>query len=296
MSRLYLIDASCFIFRAYYSVSDQVRDARGEPANALLGFGLFLCELLERRNPGHIAVAFDESLRSSFRNTLYPDYKAHRPEAPSDLASQFRRCRDFAAALGLAHFGSVTHEADDLIGTLATRMRDKGFSAVYVSADKDLAQLMGEDDRLWDPSRRRWLDGAGVYAQMGVHPRQVADFLGLAGDAVDNIPGVPGIGTKTAARLLAHCDNLEALYSELGVVTRMGLRGAMRVRRLLEEHEEQAWLSRELATIDCEAPLSFAPTELAWRGACAEALEALELPPILLRRAMRLVPVYDLEA
>lgn len=296
MATLYLIDASCYVFRAYYSLSPDIVDGDGRCANAVLGFGLFLCELLERRSPSHVAICFDECLGSGFRHQLYPAYKAQRPEAPADLKHQFARCRELVGALGIAHFGSASHEADDLIGTLAQRTRAPGLNVVYVSADKDLAQLVQGHDRLWDPPRRRWLDAQGVHAQMGVHPWQVVDFLALAGDPVDNIPGVPGIGAKTAARLLGARRSLEGIYADLDAVLGLGLRGAARVRRLLGEHRDQAWLSRKLAAIDCAAPLTAELDELAWAGCETDALQALGLPAMLTRRARRLLPVLDLPA
>jgi len=289
MPTLHLIDASVFVFRAYFSVSDRVRDPKGAPANAVLGFGTFLCELLEQRNPQYIAAAFDESLSQSFRNELYPPYKANRPEAPLELIYQFRVCRELCAALGIAPFASPTHEADDLIGTLAEQARPRGFDMLYLSADKDLAQLIRGQDRLWDPGRGRMLDAATVPGEFGVRPEQMIDLLGLAGDAVDNIPGVPGIGRKTAATLLANLDDLDGIYAGLARIPELGLRGAARLQRLLSEHREQAYLSRRLATIDCAAPLTVAPDALSWRGADPDALEALPLPAGLKRRAMRLI-------
>jgi len=296
MPTLYLIDASVFVFRAFFAVSDRVRDPKGAPANAVLGFGTFLCELLEQRNPAFIAAAFDESLTQSFRNQLYPAYKANRPEAPPELIYQFRICRELCAALGVAAFASQTHEADDLIGTLAALARPHGFDMLYLTADKDLAQLIRDRDRLWDPGRGRMLDALTVLDEFGVRPEQMVDLLGLAGDAVDNIPGVPGIGRKTAAALLAALQDLDGIYAGLPRIAELGLRGAARLRRLLDQHREQAYLSRRLATIDCAAPLEVAPTALAWRGADPEALAALPLPAGLKRRAMRLiVPPLPLE-
>lgn len=288
MPTLYLVDASVFIFRAYFSLGEHIRDRSGAPAAAVFGFGQFLCELIEKRGPSHLAVAFDESLGSSFRNTLYPAYKANRPEAPADLQRQFHACRALTAALGIAGFASASHEADDLIGSLGVRARSEGADLMLVSADKDLCQLIRGRDRLWDPTRGRSLDAAGVYASFGVWPEQMADLLGLAGDAVDNIPGVPGIGPKTAAALLQNFETLEGVYADLRQVATLPLRGASRVQRLLEAHREEAWLSRTLATIDCGAPLSVELDDLVWRGADPDAVAALGLPGALARRALRL--------
>ena len=147
---LYLIDASVFVFRAYYSVPIALVDLDGNPVNALHGFARFLGDLLERVRPEHIAVAFDETLVSSFRNTLFPAYKANREPAPDDLKRQFIQCRRVCAALGVASFSSNRYEADDIIGTLATRMRIAGKNVVLVTRDKDLAQLVRPGDEYWD--------------------------------------------------------------------------------------------------------------------------------------------------
>jgi 5'-3' exonuclease len=286
---LYLIDASVYVFRAWFSIPDTVTDAEGNGANALFGFGSFLCDVLERERPEHVLCAFDESLTSSFRNDMYPAYKANRPLPPPDLERQFRLCRAFAEAVGVKTLASDRYEADDLIGSAAARFRDEGFRMVYVTADKDYAQLIEDRDQWWDAARGRRLDAGGVASALGVEPRQVADLLGLAGDAVDNIPGVPGIGRKTAVGLLTALDTLEAIYGDLDRVSQLPLRGAARVRRLLGEHREQAFLSRDLTRICCDAPLECEAADLAWRSGDATGdLESLALPVQLRSRARRL--------
>ena len=142
MPVVHLVDASFFVFRAYYSIPPEMADGEGRPVNALYGFARFLGDLIEREKPEHIAVAFDESLAGSFRNRIYPAYKANREPAPPGLKEQFGRCREFCRLLGLAEFGSAEYEADDIIGTLAKRMRAAGFSSTVVTRDKDLAQLI----------------------------------------------------------------------------------------------------------------------------------------------------------
>ena len=286
MRTLYLIDASIFIFRAYYACPPHLLDRRGVMANAVFGYGMFLCELLEQRAPSHIAVAFDGRLSGSHRQALLPRYKANRPAVPAELVRQFGVCRQLTAALGLARLEHSQHEADDLIGTLASRARQDGFRMVYVSSDKDLCQLVEGRDQFWDPGRRGWLDSAGVERSFGVRPQHIPDLLGLAGDAADNIPGVPGIGQKTATTLLAAFEGLEGVYAGLDRVAATVARGGARVRRLLEQHREQAWLSRHLATIVRDVPL--APIELRWAGADTDALAALMLPAALERRVLRL--------
>ena len=200
---VHLIDASYFVFRAYYSVGLEMTDGDGQPVNALYGFGRFLGDLLERARPEHVAVAFDESLSTSFRNAIYPAYKANREPAPPELKRQFALCRELCRLLGMAEFGSPTHEADDIIGTIATRLRASGHRTVVVTRDKDLAQLIRDGDDYWDYAGERRFAYADIEGQFGVRPERFADYLALTGDSVDNIPGVPGVGPKTAAALLS---------------------------------------------------------------------------------------------
>ncbi|MBA1148098.1 flap endonuclease [Ectothiorhodospiraceae bacterium WFHF3C12] len=290
--RVFLLDASVYVFRAWFSVSDGVSDDEGLPANAVFGYGAFLCDLLERQRPDYIVAAFDESLTSSFRNDIYPDYKANRPPPPDDLRRQFQVCQRFTEALGVPVLASERYEADDLIGSFARRVRGDAVSMVYTTADKDLAQLMEGTDSWWDAARDRWLDAEGVRANLGVAPHQIADLLGLAGDSVDNIPGVPGIGRKTAAALLAALESLDGVYADLDAVTRLGLRGAKRVRGLLETHREQAYLSRELTRIHCEVPLNVSLDDARWQGWDGGTLDDTPLPRQLRNRALRLAEAY----
>ncbi len=256
MPALHLVDASLYIFRAWHSLPpDDFVDAQGHPVNAVHGFARFMLELLERERPQHIAVAFDQSLESSFRNTLYPAYKANREPAPDSLKRQFALCQQFAGALGLTVLADDHYEADDLIGTLLTRQRERGFSGVVISADKDLSQLLTPGDIQWDYARQQRWDADGVKARYGVHAHQIADYLGLTGDAVDNIPGVPGIGAKTAAALLEHFGSLDAVLARLDELPFLRLRGAASHATRLREHADLARMSRQLATIACDAPL-----------------------------------------
>ena len=147
---LYLVDASVFIFRAWFAVPVDVADRDGNPVNAVLGFARFLAELLEKESPRHIAVAFDESLEQGYRNEIYPAYKANREPAPIELKRQFALCQEICAALGVARYSSSRYEADDIIGTLATRARAAGLPVTIVSRDKDLTQLLSSVDVYWD--------------------------------------------------------------------------------------------------------------------------------------------------
>ncbi|MCX7562684.1 exodeoxyribonuclease IX [Xanthomonadaceae bacterium XH05] len=289
--RLYLVDASLYVFRAWHSLpADEFVDADGWPANAVHGFARFLLELLERERPQHIAVAFDQSLESSFRNALYPPYKANREPAPESLKRQFALCQQFARALGLAVMADDHYEADDLIGALLTRQRAQGFSGAVISADKDLSQLLAGDDIQWDYARQQRWDAAGVKQRYGVHAHQIADYLGLTGDAIDNIPGVPGIGAKTAAALLEHFGSLDALLQRLDELPFLRLRGAASHATRLREHAALARLSRQLATIACDAPLpehiDDGRRQRGDRAALEDVMERARFGPMTRRRAM----------
>lgn len=290
--RLHLIDASVYVFRAWHSLpADQFTDEEGWPANAVHGFARFLLEFLEQVQPSHLAVAFDQALDSSFRNELFPAYKANRDPAPEELKRQFALCQAFSRALGLSVLVDDRYEADDLIGSLMARQRDHGFSATVISADKDLSQLLVSGDEQWDYARQQRWDARGVKDRYGVHAYQIADYLGLAGDAVDNIPGVPGIGTKTAVALLEHFGSLDALLARVGEVPFLRLRGAASHAKRLREHADMARLSRQLATIACDAPL---PENIAHakRGsgdivAMQDLVERLRFGPLTRRRVMQ---------
>ncbi|WP_407354240.1 5'-3' exonuclease H3TH domain-containing protein [Luteimonas sp. R10] len=285
---LYLVDASLYVFRAWHSMPDEFRDADGRPSNAVHGFARFLLELLERERPQHVVVAFDEALDSCFRNALYPAYKANRPPAPDELKRQFGHCKALCAVLGLTVLAHREYEADDLIGSALQLARALGHRGVIVSADKDLSQLLETGDEQWDFARGQRWGMAGVAARHGVEARQMADYLALCGDSVDNIPGVPGIGAKTAAALLAHFGSLDALLERVDEVPFLRLRGARQAAAKLREHREQALLCRQLATIALDVPLAEAMPPFLRAAADAAALlalcEALRFGPLTRRR------------
>lgn len=272
---LHLVDASLYVFRAWHSLPDEFRDAHGWPTNAVHGFARFLLDLLERERPQHIAIAFDEALDSCFRHRIYPAYKANREPAPEELRRQFAHCKALCAALGLAVLADHAYEADDLIGSALHRARPAGYRGVIVSADKDLSQLLGDHDEQWDYARGQRWGAAGVKARYGVHAHQVADYLALTGDAVDNIPGVSGIGAKTAAVLLAHFGSLDALLQRVDEVAFLRLRGATQAAARLREQREHALLWRRLTTIACDAPLPYESPVAAHADADPEMLDAL---------------------
>jgi 5'-3' exonuclease len=271
---LYLVDASVFIFRAYYSVPLEFTDPAGNPVNAVHGFARFLCDLLERESPAHVAVAFDESLEVSYRNEIYPEYKANRDPAPPELKRQFGLCREFVRALGIAEFGSSRYEADDIIGTLATLARSAGQAVTIVSRDKDLTQLVSARDTYWDAVADVRYGYDDIEERFGVVPERIADFLALMGDAVDNIPGVPGVGRKTAAILLKHFDTLPGVFDNLEAVPKLKFRGASFVAQSLREHREAAFMSRQLTGIACDMPIAVTHHDLRRRAPDLSALDA----------------------
>jgi 5'-3' exonuclease len=249
-------------------------DGDGQPVNALYGFGRFLGDLLEQSKATHVAVAFDESLSSSFRNEIFPAYKANREPAPPELKRQFGLCRELCRLMGVAEFSSPTHEADDIIGTIATRLRPRGHSSVLVTRDKDLAQLIREGDAYWDYAGERRYAYGEIEEQFGVRPERMADYLALTGDSVDNIPGVPGVGPKTASALLRRFASLEELYDRLDQVPSLPIRGAARLPEKLREHRETAFFARRLTTIACDMPLEVTADVLERRKPDVPKLEA----------------------
>jgi 5'-3' exonuclease len=258
----YLIDASVYVFRAYYSMPEDMVDEAGNPINAFYGFARFIGDFMEQVTPEFIAVAFDESLSSSFRTEIYPDYKANRDPAPPELKRQFEQCRRYVRALGLLELGSPRYEADDLIGTLVEHGRRQGRPSTIVSRDKDLTQLLREEDVFWDFAGKGRLRYEQIPGSFGVWPEQIADFLALAGDAVDNIKGVPGVGKKTAEKLLQHFGSLETIYDNLHRIHEVNVRGSKTLGTKLEMHRDAAMLARQLTGIACDAPIDGAEAAL----------------------------------
>jgi DNA polymerase-1 len=251
---LYLIDASIFVFRAYHSVPLALTDVDGNPVNALHGFARFLGDLIERVRPSHIAVAFDGSI-GSFRKRLYPAYKANREPAPADLKRQFILCRQLCPALGVTSLISAEFEADDILGTLATRMREQGQQVVLVTRDKDLAQLVRPGDEYWDYIGDERFGYDDIAGRFGVLPERMACFLAVTGDSIDNIRGVPGVGRKTASLLFRHFESLAQLYDNLDGLQKLKLRNAGFVAGQLRDYRESAFLARQLTGIACDMPL-----------------------------------------
>lgn len=275
MAKVHLIDASPYIFRAYFSIPSSMTGPDGKPVNAVYGFTNFLIRFIKDEEPTHLGVAFDESLTTSFRNELYPAYKAQRELPPAALEAQLKACRAVADAFGAVTWADDRYEADDLIGTACAILRGKGHAVCVVTSDKDLAQLVDEECELLDYAKDERYGPAEVLAKFGVRPDQLVDFLALAGDSVDNIPGVKGVGPKTAVALLSEFGDLDSLYASLDRIAELSLRGARTLGAKLERERDSAFLSRELATIARDAPARTDLRELRLAGASREAVEPL---------------------
>lgn len=276
MATVHLVDASPYIFRAHFSLPSSIRTPGGSPAAAAYGFTSFLLKLLADERPTHLAVTFDRNLNSSFRNELYPAYKQQRVLPPPELEAQLDACVEIADALGSATFIDDRYEADDLIGALCRGLGARGHGAVIVTSDKDLAQLVSAEVCLLDFSKQLRLGPEAVLEKFGVRPDQITDYLGLAGDAVDNIPGVQGIGGKSAAELLGRFGHLEDLYARLDELPGLPVRGAKSLHAKLAANRDIAFLSKQLATVSSEVPgVSADLASLEYRGADRAKVEVL---------------------
>ncbi len=252
--RAYIIDSSIYIFRAWHVFDDAITDADGHPSNAVYGFSDFLFQLIHQHQPEYLACAFDAHQTDSYRKEIFPEYKANRPPAPPELVRQFAACRDFCRSAGIAEFGSNRFEADDIVGTLASRLRREGFAITIISADKDLTQLVEhEDDLWWDYARDNTLNIKGVEKQFGVKPDKIADLLALSGDKVDNIPGIPGVGYKMASNLLQKFNDVDDIIANIEHISKMKFRGSARIQNLVEEHQHILPTNKQLTTIVTDA-------------------------------------------
>jgi len=247
---LYLIDGMAFAFRSYYAIRASLTDTQGRPTNAVYGFTRILLKILREHAPSHIAVVFDAPGKT-FRDDLYPGYKATRPEAPAELCEQIPRMYDVVRGLNLALLVTPGVEADDVMGTVARRAEAAGMDTVLVSGDKDLLQLVSDRIKVFDPSKGdagTWYGRESVIERFGVGPERVIDALALIGDTADNVPGVRGIGDKTAKKLMETYGSLEELYKHIDEI-----KGKQKER--LIEDRDQAFFSRELLTIKTDVAL-----------------------------------------
>jgi DNA polymerase-1 len=283
---LFLVDGSSYIFRAYHALPPLTRKSDGLPVGAVAGFCNMLWKLLRDNmageKPTHLAVIFDHSAKT-FRNDLYAGYKAQRPEPPEDLRPQFGLIREAVRAFDLPAIDQQDYEADDLIATYARQAREAGATVLIVASDKDLMQLVGDGVAMLDPVKEKRIGVAEVMEKFGVVPGKVVEVQALAGDSVDNVPGVPGIGIKTAAQLITQFGNLEALLERAGEIPQPKRREA------LIEHAERARMSRRLVKLDEHVPLAIPLQDLGLRdpnpNKLVAFLKALEFTTITRRVA-----------
>jgi DNA polymerase-1 len=261
---LVLVDGSSYLYRAFFGLPP-LTSPSGEPTGAIYGVTNMLKKLMADFGPEHVAVVFDASGKT-FRDELFEEYKANRPPMPDDLRAQVEPLNELVEALGFPMLMVSGVEADDVIGTLAKRGVEEGLQVLISTGDKDMAQLVdGDKVTLINTMSDTRLNREGVKEKFDVWPEQIVDYLALVGDSSDNIPGVPGVGPKTAAPLLQHFGSLEALYQRLGEVAQVPMRGAKQLAPKLEQHKDAAFLSRRLATIHCAVDLPLGPRDLAMR-------------------------------
>lgn len=264
---VYLIDGSAYIHRAFHAIRN-LSNSRGMPTNAVYGFARMILKLMEERRPTHVVMLFD-ARGPTFRHDAYPDYKANRPPMPEALSVQQPYIRRLTEAFRIPQLEVPGYEADDLIGTLARQAEEQGFDVVMVTGDKDLLQLVTERATIWDPMKEKTNDIDTIRKDFGLSPAQLIDVMGLSGDSTDNIPGVPGIGPKTAAELIRTHGSMESLYAHLDEV------GSAKQREKLAAFKDQAWLSRKLVEIHTDAPVKFDPEEFRSKAPDAADLGAL---------------------
>ena len=245
---IFLIDGSGYIYRAYHAMR-HLSTSQGLPTNATYVFTNMLLKLLSEKAPKYMLMAFDVK-GPTFRHKMYPAYKANRPPMPENLIAQIPYIKKVVKAMNIASLELPGYEADDIIGTVAKAAQEKGFRVIIVTGDKDFKQLVSSKTTIWDPMKDRATDYNVLKDNFGLEPSQWIDVMGLAGDTSDNIPGVPGIGEKTAIKLINTFGNMEALFENLHKITKKKL------HENLDKHHDQAMLSRQLVVIDTKVPLS----------------------------------------
>ena len=245
---LYLIDGTAYVYRAYHAIRG-LSNSKGLPTNAAFGFTRMLLKLIQDRSPAYLVMLFDAK-GPTFRHERYPEYKANRPPMPEDLSVQIPLIKKIVQGFRLPEFEKPGFEADDLIGTLSRMAEAAGFSVIMVTGDKDFIQLVTDKSIIWDPMKDETIDQTAVKQKFGVEPHQMVDVMGLSGDAVDNIPGVPGIGPKTALALIQAFRSMNELYNRVDSITKK------KQKENLVRFKDQAFLSRELVTIKTDVPLT----------------------------------------
>jgi len=262
-----LIDSSIYIFKNYFSLPEKWHAVENQyPTHALYGFTNFLLELLKKQQPDYIFCAFDESLQTGFRHQLSPTYKKNRELPDEALAFQLNACRQLCRVLGITEMASNQYEADDLLGAMASKLRQAGIQPVIISRDKDLTQIIQKGDLYWDLGKSQPKDHKQLEQDLGIRCDQMADYLALVGDASDSIAGVPGIGSKTACELLSWMPSVADIIDRKDQLEDLPIRGARKLSDKIAQHQEQLLLSRKLATIVTEIDSMPSCNEIQWRG------------------------------
>jgi len=264
---VYLIDGTAYIHRAYHAIR-ALSNSKGLPTNAIFGFTRMMLKLIEDRQPQYAGMFFDAK-GPTFRHKMYAEYKANRPPMPEDMAAQIPYIKEVTAALQFPIVEMQGFEADDLIGTYARLAEKKGFTVVMVTGDKDFVQLVTDRAMIWDPMKDTTIDAGFVKKSYGIEPLQMIEVMGLAGDTSDNVPGVPGIGQKTALNLIQNHHSMDKLYESVDSIT------AKKQRENLIRYRDQAFLSRDLVKIDIDAPISADLADFEIGPADTQALSAL---------------------
>jgi DNA polymerase-1 len=255
-----LVDGSSYLFRAFHGMPP-MSNSKGQETHAIYGVVNMLKSLLKTYEPTHIAVVFDAKGKT-FRDDIYPEYKANRPPMPDELRSQIEPLHKIIQAMGLPLIIEPNVEADDVIGTLTKRATALGMKSLVSTGDKDMAQLVDDHVTLINTMTNTLMDVSGVHEKFGVGPELIIDYLALKGDKVDNIPGVPGVGDKTAVGLLNGIGGIDAIYANLDKIATLAFRGAKTMAKKMVEHEANARLSYELATIAVDLALDVSPDML----------------------------------
>ncbi|MBI4472432.1 MAG: hypothetical protein HY646_07165 [Acidobacteria bacterium] len=273
MKSVYIVDALNYIHRSFHAIPPSVTSPKGVLTNAVLGYLRTLLRIIKEAKPEYMAVAFEG--HASFRSSIFAEYKATRKQPPEALTRQFDYCRKITRAIGVSCFELDGYEADDIIGTIATRMSTLGYRVVIVTGDKDMSQLVRDNVYVYDFANQAWIDESGVREKFGVAPAQIPDLLALHGDHVDNIPGVMGIGEKTARHILSVCTSVEQLIESPELGSHMTFRGRDEILRRIRENIETVRMSRKLATICCDAPLEVTPDRVRYRRGDKHILDPL---------------------
>ncbi len=262
---LYLLDGSSYIFRAFFALPP-LTNSSGLPTHAIYGFTNMTVKFLKQYQPEYLAVVLDAG-RKTFRNEIYQAYKGNRPEAPADLVPQFPYIRKVLHALSVRVLEREGFEADDIIATVAENFSCQGIEVIIVSGDKDLMQLVNNGIKLLDSGKGKWIGPEEIKEKFGVEAQRVTEVMGLTGDSIDNIPGVRGIGEKTATALIQKYQTLENLFDHLNELETIGLKGASRIRKALLDGRESAFLSRDLATVKRDVPIQIQLEDFHYSGA-----------------------------